>query len=173
VKAALPRQRLGWGRTWRYSGRVSDCLICAKHADIDSVPGGEIAGDAHAVVSHLSLATPTASAEAVYLGYLFVESRRHVAELGDLTDQEAASIGRLVSAASRALQRSEGAEHVYAAVIGHGVDHLHVHVIARYPGPPREFWWNRVDEWPDAPRGDIAAVAALVRRLRQHFTIAL
>jgi histidine triad (HIT) family protein len=135
---------------------MDGCSVCAKHRDVDA-----ILGDEHAVVSHL-----VATGEPVYLGYLFVEPRRHVAELGDLTPDEAASFGRLAAAASDALRRSEGADHVYAAVIGHGVDHLHLHLIARYPDAPREYWWIRVDEWPDAPRGDVAAVAALSERLR-------
>jgi histidine triad (HIT) family protein len=135
-----------------------DCAICARHRDMSAVPGGELFADEHAVVSHLVEETP-------YLGYLFVETRRHVAELGELTADEAASVGRLASRASAALQRA-GAEHAYAAVIGHGVPHLHVHLIARWPGTPREYWWVRVDEWPDAPRGDAGAVAAFVERLR-------
>jgi diadenosine tetraphosphate (Ap4A) HIT family hydrolase len=94
-----------------------------------------------------------------------VEPRRHVAELGELTAAESESLGRLMASASRALQASEGADHVYAAVIGHGVAHLHVHLIARYPGAPREYWWTRVDEWPEAPRGGAAEVEALVERL--------
>jgi diadenosine tetraphosphate (Ap4A) HIT family hydrolase len=89
-----------------------------------------------------------------------------VPQLGDLTPAEAASVGRLAAAASGALRSSEGADHVYAAVIGHGVDHLHVHLIPRYPGTPREYWWVRVDEWPDAPRGGAAEVDALGERLR-------
>jgi diadenosine tetraphosphate (Ap4A) HIT family hydrolase len=34
---------------------------------------------------------------------------------------------------------AEGAEQVCAAIIGHGVEHLHLHLIARYPGHPSEF----------------------------------
>src|SRR4051812_10428647 len=136
---------------------MDDAPACAKHAD--AAAG---LADEPAVVSHLQ-----AGDEPVYLGYLFVEPRRHVAGLGDLTPEEAASIGRLAARASDALRRSEGAEHVYAAVIGHGADHLHLHLIARYPGTPREYWWVRVDEWPDAPRGDAAAIAALSGRLRR------
>ncbi len=141
---------------------MADCFICAKHA----AGVNAVAADEHAVVTHLPLVTPAGAAESVYLGYLFVEPRRHVAELGDLRPYEAVSVGRLAAVAAGALQRSEGAEHVYAAVIGHGVDHLHLHLIARYPGTPREFWWTRVDEWPDAPRGGAAEIAALVGRLR-------
>jgi diadenosine tetraphosphate (Ap4A) HIT family hydrolase len=135
---------------------VADCLICSKHASgVDA-----IAEDEHAVVTHLMTDEP------VYLGYLFVELRRHAPGLGDLTADEAASVGRLAAAAARALRDSEGAEHVYSAVIGHGVDHFHLHLIARYPGTPREFWWTRVDQWPDAPRGGAAEIAELVARLR-------
>ena len=68
---------------------------------------------------------------------------------------------------------ASGAEHVYAFVIGDGVPHVHVHLIGRYPGAPREYWGPRVDEWPDAPHGgeqEIAQVAARVRRyLQAHF----
>lgn len=134
---------------------------------MSTVPGGEIAGDEHVAVSHLPLTTPAGPAEVAYLGYLFVEPRRHLAELGDLTAEEAASFGRLAAAVSAALQQVTGAEHIYAAVIGHGVDHLHLHLIPRYPGTPREFWWTRVDEWPDAPRGDAPAIAALAACLRE------
>src|SRR5256885_15402154 len=63
------------------------------------VPGGELLADDHVVVSHLPLTTPTRCSPSVYLGYLFVEPRRHVAELGDLTPEEAASMGRLANAA--------------------------------------------------------------------------
>jgi diadenosine tetraphosphate (Ap4A) HIT family hydrolase len=142
------------------------CFICAKHADMDSVPGGALLGDEHVVVSHLPLVTPAGAAESVYLGYLFVEPRRHVAELGGLTPEEAGAFGRATAAASAALQAATGADHVYAAVIGHGVDHLHLHLIARRPETPREYWWTRVDEWPDAPRGGARAVAELAERIR-------
>ena len=43
---------------------------------------------------------------------------------------------------------------------------LHIDVIPRHRGAPREFWGARVDEWPDAPRGDEQAVEALEARLR-------
>jgi histidine triad (HIT) family protein len=144
---------------------MDECYVCTKHGAMSVVPGGVILADEHAVVSHLPLTTPSQCAPAVYLGHLILEPRRHVTELGELTPAEAASVGRLASAASRALVRV-GAEHVYAAVIGHEIAHLHLHLIARYPGTPREFWFTRLDEWPGARRGDARAVAALAQRLR-------
>jgi histidine triad (HIT) family protein len=123
------------------------------------MPPTVLATEEHVVVTHLS-------GDSVYLGYLFVESRRHVRELGDLSDDEAAAVGRAAARWSRALQEVAGAEHVYAAVIGHGVEHFHLHLLPRYPGTPREFWWSRVDEWPDGPRGGEAEIVALLERLR-------
>lgn len=38
-------------------------------------------------------------------------------------------------------------------------------LLPRYVGTPREYWWDRVDEWPDAPRGGEQAVVHLVERL--------
>jgi histidine triad (HIT) family protein len=146
--------------------QVSDCFICAKHERMDDMPGGTWIADQRVVVSHLPLNTPVGAQESVYLGYLFLEPRRHVAELGDLTPDEAASFGRMAATASAALQAATEAEHVYAAVIGHGVEHLHLHLIPRYPGTPREFWWTRVDEWPDAPRGDASDITGLADRFR-------
>jgi histidine triad (HIT) family protein len=149
-----------------YGVPMQGCFVCAKHDDIDRVaPGGVLIADARVVVSHLPLSTPAGDASEAYLGYLFVEPRRHVAELGELDAGEAASFGALAARAGAALQ-AVGAEHVYAAVIGHGVGHLHLHLIARYPETPREYWWTRIDEWPDAPRGDASAVAEFVARLR-------
>jgi histidine triad (HIT) family protein len=70
----------------------------------------------------------------------------------------------VVTRLARALE-SAGAENVYAFVFDH-LPHHHVHVVARYPGTPKEFSGPQVDEWPDAPRGDVAAVAAFCERLR-------
>jgi len=144
---------------------MSDCFICDKHADPALAPL-VLSADEHVVVAHLPLVTPAGTQSQVYLGHLFVEARRHVGGLGELSADEAAAVGRHAARAGRALQVSEGAEHVYAAVIGHGVAHFHLHLIPRYPGTPREYWWTRVDEWPDAPRGDAGAAAALIERLR-------
>jgi histidine triad (HIT) family protein len=57
---------------------------------------------------------------------------------------------------------------VYAAVIGDEVPHLHVHLQARYPGTPREYWWDRVDQWPQARRGSMAEIESFVRELRAY-----
>jgi len=45
---------------------------------------------------------------------------------------------------------------------------VHVHVVARYPGAPREYWGVHVDEWPDAAHGGAKKMEALCERLRAH-----
>ena len=77
-------------------------------------------------------------------------------------------MGLLVARLNRALKVSEGAEHVYVFVMGDGVSHVHVHVMARYPGAPREYWGAHVDEWPDAPHGGAEEREAFCERLRAH-----
>jgi diadenosine tetraphosphate (Ap4A) HIT family hydrolase len=143
---------------------VPDCFVCGKHREESLMPGGPVWSDDLVVVSHLSPRAPGGSA-AVYLGHLLVEPRRHAPGLADLTDAEAQRVGQWCTRAARRLRDVAGAEHVYAAVIGDNVPHLHVHLLPRYPGTPREYWWDRVDEWPDAPRGGEPEAAALVRRL--------
>lgn len=59
-----------------------------------------------------------------------------------------------------------GVVHVYALVLGDNVPHVHIHLIGRYPGAPREYWGIHTDEWLDAPRGDQAAVEAMCEQLR-------
>ena len=116
--------------------------------------------------------TATCSAQATYaLGWTIVEpGKRHVAGLGDLTEDEAAAVGVLVSRLARALVEVEGAEHVYSFVFGDGLAaaHLHVHIVPRYPGTPREFWQQRVVEWPVGPRGDAEATRAVSSRLAAY-----
>ena len=149
---------------------AADCFVCRKHRERGAlIPGGPVAEDDLVLVSHI--VTPEVlgrEGTTAYLGHLFVEPRRHAPGLADLTDAEARSVGLWTAHASRALRDVAGAEHVYAAVIGDAVPHLHVHLMPRFPGTPREYWWTRMDEWPQARRGDIAKIEALVAQLRVY-----
>jgi diadenosine tetraphosphate (Ap4A) HIT family hydrolase len=138
------------------------CFVCDKHARGSASPGF-IHEDGHVYASHILPPDLTD----VYLGYLMIEPKRHVAGLGELTDEEAAGLGVLGNKLARALRASEGAEHVYSFVIGHEVSHLHIHLTPRYPGTPTEYWGSRIGQWPDAPRGDVQDITAVCDRLRQ------
>lgn len=141
---------------------VSDCFVCAKHEQGDDAPGGVLFWDDLVYVGH---AYPRNGGSA-YRGYMVVEPIRHAPGLGDLTDEEAEAIGRLVNRVARALKEIGGAEHVYSFVFGDGVPHLHVVLAPRYPGTPREYWGVRVTEWPEVPRLDEAERRALLAELR-------
>jgi len=147
-----------------------ECIICRKHRGQVTVAGGPIYEDPLIFISHAQL---WGAETEHYLGHLFIEPKRHVAELADLNEAEAQAIGLFTTRLAQALMDTEGAEHIYTFVIGDGVPHVHVHVIGRYPGAPRQFWGPRVDEWPDAPHGaerEIAQVAARVQHfLQEHF----
>ena len=143
----------------------TDCFVCQKHRGEIRVPGGAIYEDDLAYVGHASIPEGQTTA---YLGSLVVEPKRHVPGLADLTDLEAQRIGLLIARLSRALKACERAEHIYLFVFGHRVPHLHIWVVPRYPGTPREYWGMHVDEWPEAPRGGPQEIADLCERIRVH-----
>ena len=116
------------------------CLVCQKHRGEISLPGGAIIENELTFVTHAQF---FGDEKDHYLGHLFVEPKRHVAEIGDLTE-EAREVGYQVSRAAKALMATLGMEHVYSFVIGDGVPHVHVHVIGRYPGAPRAYWGPKV-----------------------------
>jgi diadenosine tetraphosphate (Ap4A) HIT family hydrolase len=140
-----------------------ECFICRKHRGEILLPGGAIAQDDIVYVGHAQIRDDQSTA---YLGYLMVEPKRHVPGLEELRDDEAQALGLWVAHASRALVAVVGADHVYAFAIGDHVPHVHIHVVARYPGAPPEYRGPRVDEWPEAPRGSPAEIEALCARLR-------
>ncbi|MCB8923811.1 MAG: HIT domain-containing protein [Ardenticatenaceae bacterium] len=139
------------------------CFICQKHRGDTAVPGGAIYEDDLIFISHAGIDTGQTTA---YLGALLIEPKRHIPSLASLTNAEARRIGLYVAHLSRALQKGENVEHVYQFVTGHHVPHLHVWVVPRYPNTPPEYWGMKVDEWPDAPRGDAEEIAALCERIR-------
>src|SRR5262245_22439166 len=123
---------------------AADCFVCRKHRERGAlIPGGPVAEDELIMVSHI--VTPDVMGRdgtTAYLGHLFVEPK--------------------------SLLEVAGAEHVYSAVIGDAVPHLHIHLMAKYPGTPREYWWTRLNEWPGARRGGPAEIRDLVHRLSEY-----
>jgi len=144
---------------------VSDCLVCREGTGETPVPGGPLQADELVVAFHV----PPLTRDEVYLGYLMVTPRRHVAGFAGLEPDEAAAVGVAISRWSAALSRA-GAERVYVTTIGHGIDHLHVHLVPRWPGTPPEVAWHSVDEWPDARRVSFAGAATWVDQLRTSAT---
>jgi diadenosine tetraphosphate (Ap4A) HIT family hydrolase len=143
--------------------QAEGCFICRKHRGKADVPGGAIYEDNLVYAGHAQIREGETRA---YLGYLMAEPKRHAPGLAELEDDEARRLGWLIGRLSRALKELQGADHVYAFVLGDKVPHLHVHLVPRYPGAPPQYWGVHVDEWPEAPRGDPDDIAALCARLR-------
>jgi len=145
---------------------TANCFICQKHRGELPIPGGLIYEDKLLAVCHLQY--QESNSKGTYLGYLMIENKRHIPGLAELTDEEAQALGLMAARLARALKESEGAEHIYQFVIGDGVPHLHIHIAARYPGAPQQYWGTHVDEWPEAPHGGLPEIEALCARLRTY-----
>lgn len=139
------------------------CLVCDEVAGVVGVPGGFLHDQAGSVGFHVP---PMPVNPEPYLGYLMVVPHRHVSSWSGLDDAEAASVSTGIRNLTRLLETA-GAERVYVAVIGNQADHLHVHLLPRWPGTPADVPWHSVDDWPGARHGDADAVAATVDRLRE------
>jgi diadenosine tetraphosphate (Ap4A) HIT family hydrolase len=120
--------------------------------------------DDHLAIYH----RPLGEDGTAFLGYLFIESRRHVPYLDELNDAEAAAIGRAVRRAASGLRHELDPEFVFSAIVGTGVAHFHQHVFVRHRGTPAEYPWMTADEWPDAPRGRSVEIVDLCDRLSRY-----
>ena len=132
------------------------CLICAKHRGEGPLAGPVVFADDLVVVSHLPRGV---------LGYLFVETRRHVASFDLLTVAEAEAVARAARLTAVGLRAELDPEFVFSAVVGRSVAHFHQHVFVRHRGTPDELPWIEAD-WPGAPR---AGAEELSARLGTYF----
>jgi ATP adenylyltransferase len=139
-----------------------DCVICAKHRGEGPLKGQLVGRRDGFWVYH---GQPGDDGRAA-LGHLVIETDRHAPYLADLTDTEAAALGRLRSHLALALRDELGVPFVFAAVIGTGIAHFHEHLLPRHPGVPPEVPWHRSDE--AGPQVDANAVAQLARRLAER-----
>jgi diadenosine tetraphosphate (Ap4A) HIT family hydrolase len=142
----------------------SACLVCRELDGGIDVPGGFLWDDGLVAAYH-SPPVPDRN-PAPYLGHLQVVTHRHVARLGDLSDEEGGAVGRAAARLASALTAAGGAEWVYSAVIGTGVPHFHLHLLPRYAGTPRGVAWHAVDEWDRGRHGGAAEIDELAERLR-------
>jgi 8-oxo-dGTP diphosphatase len=94
---------------------------------------------------------------------------RHVTELTQLTDDEAAEFDRAVRAVARALERHYGAAKLNLLTLGNEQPHLHVHIVPRYltddaPGAPPRFMMVD-EEQPPIPDAEYLEDVAALHRL--------
>jgi histidine triad (HIT) family protein len=143
---------------------MEGCFFCDQQNGRVLVVGGAIYADELVYATHMfDQSAPT------YLGYLAVQTRRHVHHWADLTDAEASAIGVLIMRLSRALKACVGADHTYVVEYAEVVPHLHILLTARYAGTPEAYWRGKVYDWPQAPKGGAHEVAVLCDNLRRMY----
>lgn len=132
------------------------CPICAKHRGEGELVGPVIYLDDLVIVSH----RPTGA-----LGYVFLETRRHIGSVDQLTAEEAAILGKIRTQIAQALRAELDVTYLHAAVIGIAIPHFHEHVFVRHVGTPDDVAFGEV--WADAPSGDLDEFAG---RLARHLS---
>ncbi|WP_221563184.1 HIT family protein [Alkalihalobacillus sp. TS-13] len=143
---------------------MGDCFICNKHAGSIQSSGVMIYEDDYVYVGHIDR-----NGKPNYLGHIMIDLKRHTPTLGDMTVEEAQAFGVIMARVSKALIESEKAEHIYSLVSGNSVPHLHMHIVARYPNTPEEYWGPmEVYDWEEAPTGDNNAVIELCTRIKTY-----
>lgn len=143
---------------------MDNCYICDKHNGLVKTCG-LVYSDDLLYVYHME-----PKEDIIYLGYLFIELRRHVQGLEDMNDEECIAVGRMLKRISGTLIDNFDIEHIYSHVIGDNTPHLHIHIIPRYKGDPKEFWGMKADEWEAAPHGDEETVKEFCLKLGRLLT---
>ena len=69
-------------------------------------------------------------------GFAHLEPLRHIPDITQLDGEEAATLGPVLAAVTRALKLSTGAELVYVNVFGERIAHLHFNLAPHRPGGP-------------------------------------
>ena len=143
---------------------VDECLACDVLSGKVAVPGGVIYEDAWWRVDH-------STSPVLLAGFLIIKPRRHVEQIAELTAEEAAAFGPLLTRTTRAVQQALGAEKVYVCSFGEAEHHVHYYLVPRLPHMPatgpelilqmfNERSWATTDE---AAAAAAAAVRAAIR----------
>jgi diadenosine tetraphosphate (Ap4A) HIT family hydrolase len=109
------------------------CHTCELNADTDALPFRErLYLDEHWRVAHGWSSLP---------GWLVVASRRHIESIAELTTEEAVSLGRILRAASIALDEVVACDKTYVMQFAEHprYPHVHFHVV------PRMSWFGDDD----------------------------
>ena len=140
------------------------CTICALHCALQTGDAYEIARGAHWLLRHHPDPSPL-------VGWLLLDSCRHLGGPADFNPDEAASWGAAVQQASALVRELTGCDRVYAIAFGEGAPHLHLHLIPRFAQDPYTAAWSVADHYRAVATGHRQAappeqVAALVARGR-------
>ena len=107
----------------------TDCPLCAGSQMDDVLMRTEVWSD--------DLWRLTVANVSEVAGFSYLEPKKHISDITQLSDQEAATFGRTIAMTSAAIRAATGADLVYVYIFGDQVPHLHVHLAPRRePGSP-------------------------------------
>ena len=103
---------------------MEGCLACDLAEGRRDLPGGVILEEGGWIVEHC--------VGPLGVGTLIVKTRRHVAHVWELEEEEAAELGPLLRRVSSVLARLTNADQVYICVWAHGADEPHhIHFVVQ------------------------------------------
>lgn len=144
---------------------TAECGVCQLHGIGDPLASQyEIARTGLWVLRHHPNPSPL-------LGWLFLDTVRHVGGPADFSSDEAAAWGPAVQQASQLVRQLTGCDRMYAIAFGEASRHLHLHLIPRFGDDLATEAWSIADhyrsvELGERPAADPASVANLVDRAR-------
>jgi len=105
------------------------------------------------------------------LGWLLLDTVRHVGGAADFNAREAAGFGGMLQRSSSLVRDLTGCDRVYAIAFGEGARHVHLHLIPRHASDPASEAWRVADLYRAVAQGERApadpkAVALLLERAR-------
>lgn len=136
---------------------ADSCPICFRQAER---PAEYLALGDHFVVRH--------SAETRILGYLVLESRRHILDYGEMSQAESDALGSRLRALVQAIRTVTGCARVYSFALAEAVPHLHVHLIPRGDSLPRAFRGRGVLAYPLEPACDPNLASSVFARIKRE-----
>lgn len=114
------------------------CGVCLQHNDSASQEHFEISRNELWVLRHHPNPAPC-------VGWLLLDTSRHVSGPVDISDREASQWGFGVRQASRLIRTLTSCDRVYAISFGEGARHLHIHLIPRFGDDPETEAWCVAD----------------------------
>jgi diadenosine tetraphosphate (Ap4A) HIT family hydrolase len=108
------------------------------------------------------------SDETNILGYLILQSRRHILDLSEATEEEASSYGSVLCELMSSIRKTIDCERIYTFSLAEMVPHFHVHLIPRTGYMPRIFRGRGVMSYPLQPVADPHLVESTCDRLRRQ-----
>lgn len=133
---------------------MQNCGVCDHHRSTSDQFNYEIVRTTHWVFRHHPAPAPL-------LGWLLLDSRRHLTGPIDFQPDEAASWGKAIQIGSGLVQRLTKCDRVYAIAFGEGAHHLHLHLIPRFQLDLNTTAWAVADHYRAVSNGQRAAVAPI------------